>query len=226
MFELIFLFILSKFLNKMIYYKHQYFSIIIMIITELISFVFNFINEGILMLFIILFINLFLSFLRALLYIYLKRLMEYKYISPYKITFIFGILNFSIVIIVYIIVSFCECKNNYCKTLYNDKNYFANILEIFNVISIFLFFIFLLRAFMTVLNYAIIRYFSVCHSFIYFQLCMLIGILENQEDISKRNSYFFIKLTLLIIDIFFSLIFLEIIEVNICGISYNTKIIY
>ena len=132
-------------------------------------------------------------------------------------------MNFSIVTIVYIIVSFYKCNNEYCNTLYNGETYFANIYEIFSIINVFLFFIFLFKAFKTVLNYAIIRYFSVCHSFIYFQLSKLMSIFENKESLPGGNSYFFIKLALLIIDIFFSLIFLEIIEVNICGISYNTK---
>ena len=54
-----------------------------MALIELVSFFFNYIVEEISMLFTILFVDLFLSFLRALFYLYIKGLMEYKYISPY-----------------------------------------------------------------------------------------------------------------------------------------------
>ena len=56
--------------------------------------------------------------------------MDSKYLSAYIVTFIFGIMNFSLVLIVYIIVSFIPCDEKSCHSEYNGKYYFAHIFEI------------------------------------------------------------------------------------------------
>jgi hypothetical protein len=170
------------------------------------------------------FLDIIFAFCTALKIIFIKGLMEKKFISPYNISFIFAILNFIVITLLYFIVSFIPCEKDYCKTIYNGKSYLANLHEIFSITGIFLFFLFLIRAFLLVINYVIIHYFSVCHSFLYFFLCAIASILT---DINYENdafdSYSFIKMFLNIIGFIFVLIFLEIIEINICGISYNTK---
>ena len=227
--QIFFLFILSKYLLKNDFYKHQFISIIIITIINFINLInYDFIVNNKRIYF--LFFDIFFAFLRTLKIVFIKVLMENKYMLPYKVTFLFGLFNFSVITVAYIIMSFIPCEKEYCKTIYNRKTYLANILEIFSITGVFLFLIFIIKAFLTTLNYIIILYFSVSHSFTYYQLTQLanyfIGLLndhyENKEDINK-SFYIYITFPSYVICIVFILIFLEVIEINMCGISYNTK---
>ena len=85
-----------------------------------------------------------------------------------------------------------------------------------------MFALFLIKAILLVLNYIIIHDFTVCHSFLFLQLFYFIEIVNL---LVKENSLYK-SITLLIIsfiNIFFILLFLEFIEINIFKISYNTK---
>ena len=134
------------------------------------------------------------------------------------------IFNFLIITLLYLIISFIPCGSDICNTIYNGKPYLANMHEIFSIKGIFLFFLFLIRAFLIVLNNIIIHNFSVCHSFLYYLLCQMGSFytIINDEN-NKINAIYFIIIISYIIGGILVLIFLEIIEINICGISYNTK---
>ena len=77
---LVFFFVL-KFGNE-VYYKHQYISFFILILIEIIKYIYlNKIHTS----FIIqISLNFIFSFLYAIHFLYIKRLMEYKFISPGK----------------------------------------------------------------------------------------------------------------------------------------------
>ena len=63
--------------------------------------------------FIIKFIlNIIYCILNAICYIYIKKLMKYKFISPAKCNFIIGIIDFPLIILIYIIISFTSLGNN------------------------------------------------------------------------------------------------------------------
>ena len=149
--------------------------------------------------------------------------MEYKHISPYKVCFIFGIFNFIVVTIAYIIISFIPCDAGCCLVEYNDKHYFGNIILIFSLYGLFMFILLILKAILTLLNYIIIYEYSVCHSFLIFNLSELreFSLLEKNEENIAYIIFRYIALYF-IINILI-LIFLEIIEINICGLSFNTK---
>ena len=224
-FKLIFLFLTSKLMYNIRYYRHQNFSIIIIVLAGFAKFIFNCIqnyNKIFINIFIIFFIHLIHSFLESFLIVYLKGLMEYKYISPYKACYIIGLINFSIITIIYLIVSFCPCNKALCLVEYNDKKYFGNFLTIFDIYGLFMFLFFLIKTILLVLNYIIIHEFTVCHSFLFLQIFYL---LEIGYLISKTDSLYKIISILIFsfINIFFILLFLEFIEINICKISYNTK---
>ena len=223
-FELIFLFLLSKYLYNNQFYRHQYVSIILLTLISLGDIIFQYANVGIGKFFVILSYRIGYSFLKSVLIIYIKGLMDYKNISPYKVCFIFGIFNFIIVTIAYIIVSFIPCKLGTCFVEYNGDNYFGNILLIFSFSGLFMLFFSILRAVLTVLNYIIIQDFSVCHSF------FVINLSEIREEIAFIKKYYenisyiiFNFVVVFLISFFLILVFLEIIELNICGLSYNTK---
>ena len=164
------------------------------------------------------------SFLKSILITYIKGLMDYKYISPYRVCFIFGIFNFIIVTIVYIIVSFIPCKLESCIVEYNGDTYFGNIILIFSFSGLFMLFFSILRAVVTVLNYIIIHDFSVCHSFLVINLSEIREEIEFIKKNNKNISYIIFNfIVVFLISFLLILLFLEIIEINICGLSYNTK---
>ena len=223
-FELIFLFLISKLMYNITYYKHQYLAIIIVTILGFFLFIIEYEGEGLGYFFINLICHIIFSFLKSLVTVYIKGMMEYKYISAYRASFMFSIINIIIIFVVYLIVSFFPCDSEYCKTQYNGKYYFGNLLSLFNMSFLFLLIIFILKSILLVLNFIIIYDFSVCHSFLIIQLTQMIGnvslLLLNLEE-----TYYILIMILFFfgINIFFILLFLEIIEVNICNISYNTK---
>ena len=222
-FNYIFLFLVSKYLFNIHFYRHQYFSIILITLILLANYIFKYYNLEIGKNFSSLFYRLVYSVFKALFIAYIKGLMEYKYISPYKVCFIFGIFNFIIVTVVYIIISFIPCDAGCCVVEYNEKEYFGNIILIFGLYGLYMFLLLFLKALLTLLSYIIIYEFSVCHSFI------ILNLSEIREFGLLRKKYEYIAYIIFrCITIYFLvniliLIFLEIIEINICGLSFNTK---
>ena len=222
-FELLFLFLSSKFMYSIPFYKHQYISIIILTLSGLAKLIINCYDSGILSIFVYFIIDIFYSFFKSILTVYIKGLMEYKYISPYKTCFIFGLFSFIIITIIYIISSLCPCDddNFICIVEYEDKKYFGNILSIFNITSLLSFSLYLLKAVLLVFNYIIIHSFTVCHSFLVIELTHILQIVGLM--IFKKSYVLDISILLLsFLNFFFILLFLEIIEINIWNISYNT----
>ena len=227
-FELIFLFLISKLFYNIKYYKHQYISIIILTIFDLFFFVFKFYTQIAHNFFLHLHCHIIYSFLKSTVTVYIKGLMEHKYISPYKACFQFGFYNLIIVTIVYIIASFFPCEGYLCLEEYNEKTYFGNILLIFNVNIFIMLLFFTLKAIVLVLNYVIINEFSVCHSFLLIQITQIIenAIILSLDFGSSDKTYDILLAFIFVffaLNIFFILLFLEIIEINCCNINYNTK---
>jgi hypothetical protein len=222
-FELLFLYIISKYIYHFNSYKHQYISIIILTVLGILEFIIHYYDDKIYNIIAIFLIDTLYSFLKSLFTVYIKGLMEFKYISPYKACFSYGLMSLIPIIIAFIISSFCPCENSsICLVVYNDQTYFAQILAIFKISSIFLFIAFLLKALITILNYITIRYLSVFHSFlpIYFLRILNIGSIGlNDSKINKMYIY----IPAFIIGLLFILLFLEIIELNIFKFSYNSK---
>ena len=223
-FEFFFLFLLSKIMYNIRFYRHQYLSIIILTLFGLIKYIIKYYNKGIGTLFLYMIIHLIYSFIKSLLTVYIKGLMEYKYITPYKACYKYGVINLIIITIIYIIVSFlpCDDDNESCSVIFNEKHYYAHILDTFSIPGLFMFIILLLKAIILVLDYIIILEFSVCHSFLFIELNQ---ILETSSFKNIKDTYFYsiIVLIFFFLGIFFVLLFLEMIELNICKISYNTK---
>ena len=223
-FELIFMFLIYKFVYKFRIYQHQYVSILFLTILGLTTFIIrnlDNINEGLIL--FKLFIQILYSFLKSIITVYISMWMKYKYISPYKACWVFGIINFIIITIIYVIVSLVPCNNeNFCIIDYNGKKYIDNILIIFKVQYLIVFLFFILKAIILVINYIIINEFSIFHSFLVIQLEQITELLRKdyKDDIYLKV---FINVLLIAISIFFILMLLEIIEINICNLSQNTK---
>ena len=225
-FELIFLFFLTKLFSNIHFYRHQYLSIIIITAIELLKFIIKYDNKSVIIFFRNLIVHIAYSFLKSLITIYIKELMDHKFLSPYKACYIFGFINWVIITFVYILLSYIPCDKLLCKVKYNNKKYFANIWTIFNISGLFMFFIFILKAIISALNYVVIHDFSVCHSILIIQFMQITekGTFDNSNNINHDTTTIFIlKFLFLCLNIFFILIFLEIIELNICNMNYNTQ---
>ena len=234
--EFIFLFIISLIIFKVRYYKHQYISILLIILLEIIKYIINITinnndkslneeNKD---------INPWFEFLLqtvratidAIFVGYSKLLMEVKFFSPYKATYLFGLISFIVILIAYIILSFIsvEGTNSYCFIYYKEKCYVENLLSVFCDFTFLQFLgLFLLSIFDGIYQFTynfIVRDYTICHFFIYFQFYSL------YTNITERNKK---KLTLSLIfifsifELFITFVFLELIQLNFCGLNKNVK---
>ena len=223
-FELLFLFVLSKILYNIQFYRHQYLAIIILTLFGLAKFIIKYYNKGVEKFFLYTFAHIIYSFTRSFIIVYIKGLMEYKYITPYRACYKYGLINLIIITIGYIIVSFlpCDDDNESCKVIFNERHYHAHILDIFSIPGLFMFIILLLKAILLVLDYIIILEFSVCHSFLFIHITQILDI-SSMENIKNTYIKYIMGSIFFFLGIFFILLFLEMIELNICKISFHTK---
>ena len=188
-------------------YKHHYLTIILII---LIGLVIDLVTENLQNEIINNTLPLIFKFLKEIFFslynVLAKYVMERKYISVYEFSFYIGIINF-ISFFIFAILDY------YFFKIYDYDAYFNNfdtkeLLIIFGVIFTQLG-INLTTLFTTKNN-------SPCHIFIIF----VFGQMAYYIKMVGNDILFII---LLIIILFLSLIFNEIIEINIFGLSYNTK---
>ena len=171
--------------------------------------------------------NIINSILYGFYYSYIRGLMKYKFVSPYKICYMIGIINVPIISIIYIVISFFDLGN--CDINKHDIDYCLNIFESFKEIDALNYF----RLISLSLSYGVlmalfnktINEFTLYH--IYIPLLVenfiknIISYYGNDDDDS-----FFIIIFLCIsffIELFMILVFLEIIEVNFWGLDKNLK---
>ena len=221
------LFILS--ICKVKYYKHQYFAIIIILIIKIIPFIAQYNSLNINTLYLLLF-QIFVSFLDSLLLMYIKALMHFKYFfSPYRTLYIFGIINSILLLIIYFIISFIPCPNNYiCNVNYKGETYFDNIFSAFNfddhiIIEIIGYFLIsILAGIYNLLIIITINKYTVCHSLILVgnQEILNLVTLVLKYKIDKIDIIYYVYYFILI---FGYLVFLEFIELNCFGLNENTK---
>ena len=188
-------------------FKHHYLSIIIILIIGLII---DLIQGNIQNDFTNNIVSLILSFIRVILlsfnYVIIKYTMEKKFVSLYEIGLFNGIINLILFIIFAIFDYFFFHIDNY-------EEYFNN----FDGKEVLVIFGLMFTQFGIYLPLFIIdKNNSPCHIFIIFIFGQLAYYINLQENLV-------IVIICLIIILFFSLIFNEIIEINFCGLSHNTK---
>ena len=220
LFETLIWFIAPKFIFKKTYYKHQKIAILLIIIIGAIKaiitmIVFDRFNYKQLLL------EIFIHSGDAIFYGYMKALMEFKYFSPFKCCYIFGIVNTPIILIAYFIVSYIPCNN---KFLCDGKEYFDNIYSLFDNFSfnelIFLILECLSEGIGLLSINMIMNKFTLYHALIPFHATFcVINLLDNETSKAEViiTSIYFIT------EIIFILVFLEIIELNFCNLNKNLK---
>ena len=226
--EYLFLFLISSYLYDIKFYNHQYISLIFLIIFGIIKRIIKYClyytdSTNII---IDLSLKIIIALFETIIFTYLKYLMEIKFFSQYKATYIVGFINGFITLILFIIFSYISVDYELVK--YKDKFYFDNIFyyfDTFNIGQLILIFLFLsisLGAFKLLFNVTI-NYFTVCHLFLLFQNYDLSqNIIQEVELEAEFIPIFIIKLCFLI-EFIFGLVFLEIIELNFCGLNKNIK---
>ena len=230
--EFLLLFLISKFIFKMNYYKHQNYSITFIILFGLLKYLVKLYTENNLSnnykeVILVLMLQIIHSFIDSYTIGNTKILMESKYLSPYLICSTFGLINGLISIIFYFFVTYTPCINRFCELKYNNKYYFDNIYSVFDNISSIEMFLNIYTIFQSgiyqILIYIVVNDFTVCHTFLFYQV---LEFADTIVELNNRDKNIFVICVLIIIgifEIFIVLILLEIIELGFCGLNYNTK---
>ena len=230
--EYLLLFLISKFIFKSNYYKHQNYSIIFIILFGLLKYLVKLYSENNLKnnykeVIFVLMLQIIHAFVDSYIIGNCKILMGSKYLSPYFICSSFGLINGLISIISYFIVTYVPCNNDFCDLKYNNKFYFDNIYSIFDNIYPIEIFLNIYTIFQSgiyqILIYIVVNDFTICHIFLFYQVIEFADTIVEINNIEKNNLIIYILIMTGIFEIFTVLVLLEIIELGFCGLNYNTK---
>jgi len=217
-FDILFISLFSYWLLKAKLYKHQYLSMIIIIILGLVLNIIEYYKSDkknkfdALEIFLKFLVEIFMS----LCIVIAKYNMEKNYCSPYEICIWEGLIELILYIIFLLII-------NKLELTIADVKYPDNFWELINNYDINDFWLCLLIVFVNgIYNLFIFltcNYFTPCHILILSIIHDFYFCLKINENWQLNIIGFFILLLIL----FMFLIFIEIIEINIFNISYNTK---
>ena len=230
---LILIVIFSFLIYKIRFYKHQILSVIIIILLGIFRYIlkiyhYYYENFEEINLYLQLFLQFIIASIESIVIIYIKGLMEYKFFSPFKVCYTFGLIISTITFTLLIIFSFIkrEKSNSFFHLYYQGYYYLDNIKSIIDVYGYKLFGLFAASIFYGILqllvNYTINKY-TVCHIFL---------LLQNREattnifkELTSQNKLtFYILLSIsYFIEFFVILVFLEIIELNFCDLNKNIR---
>ena len=239
-FNIIFLFLLTKFMLNIELYLHHYFSLIIFIACLVVITVIDFIaiNENIVeeykdslikeshfinsSLYII--IRIFVVLLYSIENILAKIMFLKYYYSPYLLQLMKAIIKLFFIFIFSLPLIFIKINDIRIFSLFKDifKN---DILK-----NIFLYIIYLINHFFyNILNYLIIDKFSPAHTVIayifeYFAIFLINTTTTKNGEKIIVDYKFGVRLVMYILLIIASLIFNEFVVINVCGLANNTKL--
>ena len=223
-FDIIFIGLLSWLILNLKLYKHQYFSSFIMVIFGIILNVINFEYEG--NPFYCLILSFVIEIFHNLDLVLSKCLMDSLFMT-FEITYIEGIFAFVLNFIFICISTYNELNNppllidlaEHCK--YEGKTYLDNFYAYWNEfkgIEILAFVVQMFsRGLFNLFGHIIAKDFTPSH-FIFLLMIGEIVLAFKNFELIKIASIFII-----LIEIFMLLVFTEIIELNFCGLEYNTK---
>lgn len=225
--DILFLSFLSYLILKTHLFKHQIISmIIIIIIGIIIDLLFGNLKDAFHNIFFII-TRTFCEFCYSLSQIINKYCMDVQFSPPYEVCFFIGVFSFFFFSISLIISSNIPCTLDYCS-IQNEKTdlrYFDNFMiyiSKFNIKELFLFILdMIIIGLINILNILTIKYFTPCHSII----IVVIGriILNFEKIIFDFDLSYILYIILLIFTLFGILVYVEIIELKICGIQNYTN---
>ena len=218
-FDIIFISIFSYLLLKTKLYMHQYISIITIIIMGLLLNVIEYFkqsdNANKLDLIEIL-LNLFCEMCLSILMVIAKYNMETTFCSPYEICIWNGLIGLVIYIIILLIINHLELEIAGIKHPDNFYELFDNY-DIYDFLLCLSFVVG--QAIYNIVLFVTCDYFTPYHILIF----AIFKESYNSFTLEGNTALNFLTFFILIIIAFMFLIFIEIIELNICNISYNTK---
>ena len=219
------------------FYKNHYVSAIIILIIGIIQNL-PYVSFAEIPFVIIFFLELLFFFLLSIIYGLYKILMDQYYFSPYKLSYIIGLINMTILLIISIILTFMPCSENaesFCLIENNGQKYFISFKSFFSYKNlykiIFLLIINIFNSFQGLLIKMIIQDFTLSHTFLPVatsQFILYIYFYYKYYIKQIKYNFNYIKLLIIhliifVIDLFFGLVFIECIELNFCGLSKNIK---
>ena len=161
---------------------------------------------------------------------YSKLLMEIKFFSPYKATYIFGVISLISILIAYIILSFIkvnETKKNVCFIFYKNNCYIENLFSVFCDFTfkqfLGLFFYSVFSGIYQFLYIFIVKDYTMCHFFLYFQFYSVYTYIRYISKGRMNKGFLTIIIITTILEIFITFVFLELIELHFCGLNRNIK---
>ena len=227
-FNIIFLNVFTSMLVNNPIYKHQYLSSGIMVLGGIGLNIINLYNMKLNEL-PLLFLSIFIEIIYSLTIVLAKYGMDYRFCSPFEITFYEGIFALIINIIFLLISTYIPLKHNfkYTKLLKlceddDGKKYLDNIILYFKNIDfteIVLFIVIMIsRVFFNLFSHFTIKHFTSSHVV----LLLIMG--EISLDWAKSSTLELVfTIIIFIIELFMLLIFCEIIELKFCGLSDDTR---
>ena len=226
--EVLIWFLFSKYFLNITYYKQQIFSIFGIMIIGIIRLIYLFFIDSkinwLVELFK-LFIELILIICDSVFYGYIKGLMEYKFYSPYKCCYMFGMINFPIILIIYFIVSFIPCNSEFfCKEVNRNNDSFDDIIYVFKNVNFKEIANLLFKIFFSGVEALLIN--MTMNDFTFYHIIIPIQIEEfinNIKDQINQEKPIEVIIPLFCYEFLFYLIFLEIIELNFCGLNKNIR---
>ena len=222
-FDMIFLSLFSYIVLKIKLYIHQYLTIGIMIILGISINVINLYDVEDKNRYKNILLVLLIEIIYSLSMVINKFLMEYRFCSPYKISFSQGIFGLIINTILLTIFSHIEMKNEkYQNIEYMGKKYLDNFYQFTEGINIKIILVFIVsmicRLSFNLFSIITVKNYTPSH----IALILLIGEITFIFN-SEIDWKFFAKIIILIILAFSLLVFTEIIELNFCGLQKYTR---
>ena len=220
-FFVLYLYIIFKIIHKIVFYKHQNLSLLILILLGLIKFFtqifafnkFGFVFPKDLLSLIILFIY---PIIPIFIYYIADKLMKYKYYSPYFIGFLIGIVEIICSIIMLSIFLSINCEESSIFYLFCEINEISKGYILIYLLKS------LLKASLILWDMKTIKDFTVFHVIILISFDPLITSIYKLID-----DFDILELILIIIIFIFEVlamfVFVEIIELNFWGFNLNLK---
>ena len=224
-FVFLFLILVNTYYLKINIYIHQKLAIFIFIILGFISLIIGMIfkttiDDGD---YILIFIQLPVSIAEAFIIILIKDLMENKFYSPLKVCYLIGLINFIISFIILFILSFIKYDSEFSKFIF-DISSLMKYGVIFFILFVLVFS--LLNGISKLLINIILNKYSMLHLFIFFKIDALLDssiiIIDKDSKNAKQYNYV-IELVLQLVEYLMYFIYLEIIELNFCGLNKYIK---
>ena len=220
--EILIWFLLPKFFLNLENYKHQNFAIFFITLIGIMKWIYNLYKTNktkkVLVKNLILEAMIYLA--NGFYYGYLNGLMKFKYFSSFKCCYVFGFINFCFVMAIYLIVTYSPC---YFEYICENEKHFDDFYSLFHDVKFNEVIILISYSILTGLDYlfiyTIIFNFTAYHALIIFHIQQFVYYIMSL----KYHKINYIKFAFFFFESIFILIFLEIVELNFCGLNVNIR---